>query len=83
MEGLLQDCPRRPTRGWNAPRSMAISSRLVSRRRMFDSDLHHEYWRLLEERFTDLTPKQRGSVIEGHSWSGTVCVQEPAWTLRA
>lgn len=44
-------------------RSALVSARIVSESSMYDVDIHHEYWMLLNERFGQLTPTQQQSVI--------------------
>lgn len=40
-------------------RSSLVSQRLTCTAHLYDSDLHHEFWMLLHDRFADLTPKRQ------------------------
>jgi hypothetical protein len=45
-------------------RSALATERLTAPDYMYDSDLHHEYWLLLHERFSSLTPEQQEIVLQ-------------------
>ena len=64
-------------------RSGLVSTRLTSRVLMYDVTLYHEYWNLLHDRSTDLTPRQKAQVLRAIDAGPPIYSDGPSYAVKA